>query len=186
MEKTMVRKSDIGLTGEQPGECPNCGGADFTSEIVDQSFEYGIGEDKISLNARFPVWRCRACEFSMAGEEAEAARTNSICNHLGLLSPTQIFELRKSFGLSQQAFSQLTDIGEATIKRWEQGTYLQTKAHDNFLRLISDSDGLVKLQRIQREREAKQLGSKVAMIAARFRCIRREDFESDAEKFKLG
>lgn len=49
------------------------------------------------------------------------------------ITPQSIVKLRKSYGLSQQAFARLLGIGEATLNRYEKGA-VPTKANANLLR----------------------------------------------------
>ena len=49
------------------------------------------------------------------------------------ITPQSIVKLRKSYGLSQQAFARLLGIGEATLNRYEKGA-VPSKANANLLR----------------------------------------------------
>jgi DNA-binding transcriptional regulator YiaG len=55
---------------------------------------------------------------------------------LGLLSPLEILALRQKFGKSQEQMADLLRIGRKTYCRWENGTFFQTRANDNYLRLV--------------------------------------------------
>lgn len=54
-----------------------------------------------------------------------------------MLSPAEISGLRKGLGMSRAAFAELTDLGEATLGRWESGAVIQNRANDRYLRLLS-------------------------------------------------
>jgi putative zinc finger/helix-turn-helix YgiT family protein len=168
-----------------PPACPDCDGIDFAMSVGESAFMYGDGGSAVKLTASFPTWRCTSCGFTFSGSEADEAKTNAICEYLGILTPREVRGIRESYGLTQRKFAQLTDIGEATLKRWESGAYLQTLAHDNFLRLISDPQCADQLKDIQQKRSNKKFGPKVAQLSEAFRHINPYDVLPKAQKFAL-
>jgi putative zinc finger/helix-turn-helix YgiT family protein len=83
------------------------------------------------------TWReCDSCKEvfldDAASRQIEAARRNAS----GLLSPTEIRQLRLRLNKSQSQMSQLLGIGEKTYCRWESGAYVQSTAFDRYLRLL--------------------------------------------------
>lgn len=61
---------------------------------------------------------------------------DAICNFLQVLTPNEVRALRKNAGLTLKEFSKTTGIGQASISRWENGTLIQNKAMDFYLRLL--------------------------------------------------
>jgi len=158
---------DLG-THLTPETCPDCGAAQVSIRQEKQDFIYGVGPDAITLTATVPVRHCGACGFEFTDCEAEQARQQAVCQHLGVMSPTQIRELRELHGYTQAAFAELTRLGEATISRWERGALIQNPAYDNYLYLLSFADNL---QRI-RERSEGLTHRLVVPPQARFRVLR--------------
>jgi HTH-type transcriptional regulator/antitoxin MqsA len=83
-----------------------------------------------------------------ATRQLEAARRRA----QGLLSPSEIRELRRGLNRTQIEMSRLLGIGEKTYCRWESGLYVQSIAFDNYLRLITELPEAVRLlDQIQNE-----------------------------------
>ncbi len=118
--------------------CPQCGekSAVTTSPYL-HTFRYGSGESAVDLTVELPLRRCRSCEFEFLDDEAERLEHEAICKHLGVLSPAEIEEVRRSHGMTRVAFAQVTGLGEATLNRWENGIKIQTLANDRYLRLLA-------------------------------------------------
>ena len=125
--------------------CVSCGSASVSSEMQEQEFQYGSGEDVVTLKAVVPVWQCADCDMAYTDEAGEALRHEAVCNHLGRLAPREIVALRKARGFSQEQFAALTDIGIASIKRWELGNQIQNGSLDKFLRLLTFSENIDRL-----------------------------------------
>lgn len=53
----------------------------------------------------------------------------------GLLSPTELRQVRGRVGLSQREMARFLGVGEKTYTRWESGLSPQTKSMDNLVRL---------------------------------------------------
>lgn len=90
----------------------------------------------VELTVYAPVRRCVVCKFEYLDEEAERLKHDSICHHLGVLTPTEIRHIRKGCNLTRAKFAQLTGLGEASLNRWENGLNIQTHAYDQYLRLL--------------------------------------------------
>jgi DNA-binding transcriptional regulator YiaG len=99
-------------------------------------------------------------------EEGEAIRHNAVCRHLALQTPAEVLQLRESIG-TQAEFSQLTDIGEASLSRWETGASMQSRAYDNFLYLLTFRDNIERL----RARKRLQATDGADSITGRFKSI---------------
>lgn len=61
----------------------------------------------------------------------------------GLLSPTELKQVRARVGLSQRDMARLLGVGEKTYTRWELGLSPQTKAMDNLIRLADQHPELL-------------------------------------------
>jgi DNA-binding transcriptional regulator YiaG len=129
-----------------PEVCPNCTGSQFDTEWRKQSFQYGKPGEAVELVAKVPVHVCRACEFEFTGEEAEEARHEAVCRHLGVLSPRQIVGLRKSYGMSRAEFAELSRVGTASLARWEAAILIQNPANDQLLYLLHYKENVDRLR----------------------------------------
>jgi putative zinc finger/helix-turn-helix YgiT family protein len=126
--------------------CPVCGKGVLESRVITERFDYGDGEEKVSVVAEnVPVRVCTHCHETFSGPDAARIRHLAICRALGLLTPDEIRAIRERLGLSQVEFAKLTDIGEATISRWERGRLLQNKAMDRYLRLLDRNPDNVRI-----------------------------------------
>ena len=88
------------------------------------------------LTADIPVHTCAKCDVSFLGEEAVAIQHESVCRHLGVLTPEKIREMRASYGMSRAAFARLTGFEEATLARWERREVIQNTSSDRSLRRL--------------------------------------------------
>ena len=110
---------------------------DLEPRIIRDEFEYGPENDRIHLVIdAVPVLVCPQCGEIFYGPEAEQAHNLAICRAYHLLSPAEVQAIRERLGKTQEDFAALTGIGVATLSRWEQGRLIQTRAHDNFLRIL--------------------------------------------------
>lgn len=126
-------------------ECAQCGSSDVETRYELHRFTYGTGAQAVELEAEVPVRYCRACDFSYLDEEAEDIRHDTVCRHLGVLTPRQVLDVRARYNLSRAEFARLTRLGEATLARWENGIKIQNAAYDCYLRLLFFSDNVARL-----------------------------------------
>lgn len=131
-----VPHNTSGHAQDNGSACPECGGA-VRSEIYNQTFPYGTGDDFVELTAAVALRVCGACGFEFYDESAEVIRHEVVCQHLGVLTPKAIRTIREGYRLSRQQFARLTKLGEATIARWERGELIQNAANDRYLRLVA-------------------------------------------------
>ena len=145
----MEQQVTEGMAGGGPGSgftCPDCGGHSFTTVLHNDVFEYGSGDSPATLHAIVPVHCCDSCDFEFLGREGRLIKHEAVCRHLGLLTPTEIRSIRESHGMSRTEFAEVTGFGEATLNRWENGSVIQNRANDRFLRLLKSSDILDRLK----------------------------------------
>ena len=117
-------------------ECPLCGGDSIVTFLHSDTFKYGSGDSAATLHVNLPVRRCNPCKFEFVDHEGERLRHEAVCRHIGVLSPTEVRDLRARYGMTRAAFAQATALGEATLSRWENGALIQNRAHDRYLRLL--------------------------------------------------
>ena len=121
-----------------PSECEMCGAPGLRTELVRDPFIYGVGDDAVELSADIPVHTCNQCEVAFTGREAEMIHHEAVCRHLGVLTPKEIRDIRRKYGLSRAAFACLTGFGKASLARWERGELIQNISSDRFLKLLLD------------------------------------------------
>jgi putative zinc finger/helix-turn-helix YgiT family protein len=133
-------------------ECPLCESHNIRTQHEREQFAYGTKDFEALLTAYIPIHKCEACEYEFVGEKADTARHESICQHLGLLTPSEIKEIRVRTSGSQKTFADFTGIGEASIQRWEQGQILQSKSNDLLLRLLRFEENVIRTQQYRQRK----------------------------------
>lgn len=121
---------------ERERVCAGCGEARVRTEEVGHAFPFGAGEDAVQLTAPVPLRVCESCGFEYLDHEAEERQHDAACRHLGLLTPTEIFEVREALGVDRADFAALTGLRESMIGRWESGAGYQTVAEDRLIRSL--------------------------------------------------
>jgi len=135
-----MQNNVISLPTAEVRECAHCGSNSARLGFQEEQFPYGAGKDQVLLTARVPVWTCNACGLQYTDGDAEDVRHAEICRYLGRLAPIEMRSIREHYGLSQQAWSERTGFGVASIKRWETGNLIQGEAADRYLRLLINPD----------------------------------------------
>lgn len=133
--------------------CPNCDSTRVRTERVEQTFGYGAEEDLVELTAVVHAHTCSDCGLVFAGSDAEDARHEAVCRHLGVLTPSEIREIRRQLGLSRRRLSEITGLGSASLARWETGRQVQSRASDRYLRLLAFAENVHRLQDVEVGRE---------------------------------
>ena len=126
--------------------CAVCGSNNLSRRMEVDEFEYGAGEGAVSLSANVVVFACDDCDFEFTGPSAEVVRHEAVCRHLGVMTPSEIRDLRGRYGMSRQSFASITRLGAASIARWEAGSLLQNRAYDSLLYLLCFEDNLRRLR----------------------------------------
>ena len=132
--------------------CPMCGVSDITTTPTLHAFDYGSGDSAVELHVRVPVHRCEACEFEYLDDAAEHLKHAAVCDHLGVLPPSEIRRIRENHGMTRASFAHVTGLGEASLNRWENGLSIQTHANDRYLRLLARPEVLWRLQELMAPR----------------------------------
>lgn len=135
-------------------ECPQCGENSITTYRHLDTFTYGSGDAAATLEVDLPVRRCDACDFEFLDHEGERLRHEAVCRHLGVLTPAEIRDIRRRFGMTRAAFAELTRLGEATLNRWENGSVVQNRANDRYLRILAIPEVMNRLRDLTTARHA--------------------------------
>ena len=132
--------------------CPQCGECAISTSIHQDKFVYGSGESAVELSVDLPVRYCSACDFQFVDSESEDIQQATVCQHLGVLPPQAIVDIRKKHGLSRAAFAEITGLGEASLSRWEKGINIQNPGNDRYIRLLEHPEVMEKLRDIALEK----------------------------------
>lgn len=120
----------------QDCECCDTGKARLTTELV--AFDYGAGQDAVTLQTSMPMWTCDTCGERYTADGAEEAEYDAIAAHLGRLLPDEIIAFRRRAGLTQAELALKIEASRPSIARWETRTQLQSKMYDKTLREFMD------------------------------------------------
>ncbi|MHA2407588.1 MAG: type II TA system antitoxin MqsA family protein [Candidatus Ranarchaeia archaeon] len=145
----MSRNSNSKKSGSGTSECiscPECGSGNVKTSEEEYSFPYGVGEDSVNLTPRVPIRKCSDCGFSFLDNVGEGICHEAVCKHLGVMTPSQVKDLRKMYKLTQAEFAEITKLGPATLSRWERGILIQNEAYDNYLYLLGFEKNLKKIR----------------------------------------
>lgn len=63
-------------------ECPMCGSVQVSFSNEKETFEYGVGEDAVKLEAIVKVGHCRECNFTYTGDDADEVREKAVAEYL--------------------------------------------------------------------------------------------------------
>lgn len=158
--------------------CPNCDTSTAFKQIRKQQFEYGIGDEAVILSVQVPVWICSTCSYSFTDEDAEVLRHEAVCRHLNLMTPAEIVQMREKLGMTQKDLAELTKLGDASIKRWESGSLIQSASANMLLRLCKNSLSRSIMHKFAAEKE-------LNIIEPKFRTQITEYQKQCASAFKL-
>jgi len=176
MNRDELRRQSAAIVGDTV-ICPTCGDESVNTTITQEQFSYGEGSNAVKLVAKVPLRTCSKCGFKFLDSDAEDAKHEAICRHLGVMTPREVQSLREACGLSRTEFARLTRLGEATIGRWERGALIQNAAYDQLLHLLSFPENLRRL----REREAASVAAVTRAsheaTESRFRALTGEHLE---------
>lgn len=145
MHKNLMPESDQTHDGGKY-VCPDCGSTRVQTSEERHNFTYGRGEDKADLEVIVPVHTCSDCDASFLDHVAEDLCHDAVCQHLGVMTPSQIKGLRELYGLKQAKFCHITKLGVATLSRWERGLIIQNQAYDNYLYLLGFTENLDRIR----------------------------------------
>jgi putative zinc finger/helix-turn-helix YgiT family protein len=106
-------------------------------------------------------FRCSSCkeEFVTPQQMRAYVRVvkNEVRKHHGLLAPERIAAIRAKLELTQSELEDVLGTGPKMVVRWESGKVIQSRGHDNMLRLLDRDPGILKaLRQIQKLRASEQ------------------------------
>lgn len=136
-------------------KCPICGEMTLETRRGDYTFNTPANIPGGPIVIEKADWdECTSCGEQILSLELEKALETERYKRLGLLTPEEIFQIRKRTGLSQVEISQILDVGEKTYARWESGQSLHNKSSDNLIRFFAQDAGL--FERAEAERRPNQ------------------------------
>ncbi len=149
----MAKKSDV---GDEPMKCVMCGGSTTAVKEVKKA-KY---RDEI-VEVMTELFRCDSCKEGYLTPQQMRAHVRAVKNEVrkrnGLLPPEEIVAIREKLGLTQTGLEEALGTGPKMAVRWESGKVIQSRGHDNMLRLLDrDSSILKSLSAIQRLRSIEQ------------------------------
>ena len=121
--------------------CPSCG-----TGMVDRRarLRLPLNGEKVSVPSALHLGCPKCGEIVLRFEDSRRLQQDATAIYRkkhGLLSASQIRDIRERFGLTQGDFGRLLHLGANTISRWESGRNVQTEAMEMLLRLIRDLPG---------------------------------------------
>lgn len=125
------------MTTQHAKSCPICGSTQVEIQSGHKNYSTYVGDKAIEFPAADLEWeKCEAC-----GEEffdAYALKRIQIAQMkaLKLLTPVELKAFRVGCKMTQAQMADLLQIGAKTYLRWERGQSIQTKALDNYIRLV--------------------------------------------------
>jgi len=90
--------------------------------------------------AELQIQKCRSCGEILFDNDTDDQISQGLREHLHLLSPQQIRGRLKQFGLMQKEFADCIRVAPETVCRWLSGTYIQSRAMDELMRLFFERE----------------------------------------------
>jgi HTH-type transcriptional regulator / antitoxin MqsA len=116
--------------------CAVCGVGELEERHGTFVFDWPQGSPVASSEFALAAWLvCGTCGEEELPPELVARIEAERYRLEGLLSPTELKDVRARIGLSQRDMAKLLGVGEKTFTRWELGLSSQTKSMDNLIRL---------------------------------------------------
>jgi len=142
----------------KPIQCSACGGT--TSEVKEVKKAKYRGE---IVEVATQLFRCDVCHEGFVSPEQMRAHARAVKNEVrrkhGLLAPKRIAAIREKLELTQTELENVLGTGPKVIVRWESGKVIQSRGHDNMLRLLDCDPSLLKLLRQIQETRSKEQDS---------------------------
>jgi len=137
-------------------KCAVCGGS--TTEVKEIKKAKYRGE---TVEVTTELFRCGLCQEGFVSPKQLRAHVRAVKNEVrrrhGLLSAERIIEIRQKLKLTQSDLEQVLGTGPKMVVRWESGKVIQSRGHDNMLRLLSQDPSILKsLRKIQEVRGLEQ------------------------------
>jgi len=117
--------------------CSLCGG-----EVVPvhENRAFRVRGRNVNVDVEFS--RCVQCAEEIWTDaqvaDAQLAVAEAVRDERGLLLPVEISRIRRSLGLTQEAFERLVGAGKKTVVRWERGIVPPSTAMNELIWLIGE------------------------------------------------
>lgn len=133
------------------GVCPMC--MKHTLESVVTSYEHEYKGHTLVIED-FVMRTCSSCgaeiEYPEDNLDAERRILDLKRDVDGLLRPSEIRRIRKSFGLTQKDFAEILGVGAKSFARYETGAVVQGRSMDTMLRLLKAHGSLDVLPQVRK------------------------------------
>jgi putative zinc finger/helix-turn-helix YgiT family protein len=118
-------------------KCPLCGNETLEHKHGEYRFEPPKNVPGGTMIIPGAAWdACSSCGEEILPDELTKAIEAERYRRLGLLTPTEIRQVRQKTGLSAVDMANLLGVGEKSYTRWENGRSLQNKSNDTLIRLL--------------------------------------------------
>ncbi|MGC1500638.1 MAG: type II toxin-antitoxin system MqsA family antitoxin, partial [Terriglobales bacterium] len=137
-------------------KCPMCGSSATETKETKKAKYRG---DTVEVATE--LFRCDHCKEGFVTPTQMGMHVRAVKNEVrkkeGMLPPERIVEIRKKLELTQSQLEDVLGTGPKMVVRWESGKVIQSRGHDNMLRLLERDSSILKcLQQIQQLRTAEQ------------------------------
>ena len=154
---------------DEPMKCVMCGGSTTAVREVKKA-KY---RDEI-VEVMTELFRCDSCKEGFLTPQQMRAHVRAVRNEVrkryGLLPPEEIVAVREKLGLTQTGLEEALGTGPKMVVRWESGKVIQSRGHDNVLRLLDRDPSILKslstIQRLRCIEQKKHESSRPSMAAA--------------------
>lgn len=120
-----------------PWKCGTCGKRAVNPRTVEYITEKEHDGRAYSLKIpNLEINECSECHTQTLPDKASYKVTEALRAAAGLLTPQEIREHRRRFGLNQEQFAKLLRVAKDTVSRWETGGQIQQRAMDLLLRVF--------------------------------------------------
>ena len=133
--------------------CAVCGGS--TTEV--RELKKAKYRDE-TVEVETELFRCDSCKEGLVTPKQMSLHARAVKNEVrkkhGLLPPERIVEIREKLKLTQSELEEVLGTGPKMVVRWESGKVIQSRGHDNMLRLLErePSSILESLLAVKRDR----------------------------------
>jgi putative zinc finger/helix-turn-helix YgiT family protein len=148
------KEDKMGNERENSIKCPICDRGTLRPRQGEFVTEVRSGTARKELRIGNISWEeCDACGEKIFDDDAMKKICDARYEAVGLLTPSELKEIRKKLGYTQEQMAAFLGIGNKTYCRWENGTSIQTKSMDTLIRSAT-KDKIIELQRKERVKRA--------------------------------
>ena len=120
--------------------CECCAGGHLDVRFMRETIDHENEDGTIVVEAeRVPFHVCDSCGSVFVTAETARARHEYVCRAIGVITPAEIRAIRERHRFSQAEFARITNLGVASLSRWESGRLLPSSSHSTYLRLLLDN-----------------------------------------------